>query len=131
MQLKMILINAFRAIKRKNPEMNKYNISKFSGLQSLCCAIIGITLSFYLDHNGLHQLSLSAGLFLTVTLILIVLGFRFIRRVWWWLVMVIFAILNIMRCSFFYKFPDTKPMVALPFLFIELFVYVLVMERLK
>lgn len=106
-------------------------VSRFVGLQALICGAVGVLLSALLDHLGLDRISTAAGIFTSVTLLLIVLG----RSLWGlhrlWIVIGVLSLFNVGGGLVFYEHAELKPIAAAPFLLIEIAAYLLVLGRMR
>jgi hypothetical protein len=106
-------------------------VSRFAGLQALGCGIVGVLLSVLLDQLGLYRISTAAGVFVSVTLLLIVLGRSLLGSARLWLTIGVVSLVNISGAFAFYKIPELKPITMAPFLLIELLIYLTIIDYLR
>ena len=103
---------------------------RYAGLQSLVCALIGIGLSIVLGQVGYGDISLVAGLILSVTLMLIVVGWPSIKLARVWALIFALTMLHLFCAFWFFPYHNFKPIMLLPFGLIEVSAYIYAIDRM-
>lgn len=106
-------------------------VSSFIGLQALACGVVGVVVSAVLDHAGYTALSTGAGLFVAVTLILIVIGYRLRRHPVLWAALCGLSLVNLGGFYLSTQHPQIKPIAFAPFMLVEVALYLLIVSRLR
>ena len=106
-------------------------VSKFSALRALGCGVIGVAVSFLFDHFGAHRVSTAVGLFVSVTLVLIVFGIPYRKSVAIWVAFSAFSLLNLVGALVFYHNPSLEPLATAPVLLLEVAWYLTLMSRIR
>lgn len=105
--------------------------TKYYGLQSLGCAIVGIVFSTVLDSFGYEGIAVVAGMVLSATLMLVVVGWNYLTSKLVWIIIFALTTAHIVAGIYFFPYDGFKPIMLLPFALAEACGYLYLIDRLS
>lgn len=106
-------------------------VSRFAGLQALLCALIGIETGIGTGALGYPQVSVVAGLLVSITLIFVVLGCACITSALVRGIIGALTTLHLLIAVWLYPYQNFKPMMLSPFLLLEVVGLLYAVDRVK
>ncbi len=103
---------------------------KYVGLQALACGLIGVLISTILERYGVNRMSTQAGVFCSVSIMLVVLGSSHWRSARLWILVLMITTINLALVLVTYPKGEFKPLILAPFLLVEIVAYLYAIDRL-
>lgn len=103
-------------------------VSRFAGLQALACGLLGVVVSIGLDRTNYRFLATAMGVFVAITLVFIVIGFRFREHSLIWIAAFAISMFNLAGLYLLIERPNFQPIGLAPVLLVEVAAYILVIR---